>query len=151
MLKDVRFYHLQRQPLEAVLPKLLERVLAADMRAVVKLPDEAMMDAVDQALWTYDPAAFLPHGTPAGGHAERQPVYLTTADENPNAATALVLVNAVPAPDDLGTYTRCLYMFDGQDDAIVAKARQDWKRFKTLADSVSYWQQKDRGGWEQKG
>lgn len=150
MLEDVRFYHLQRQPLEAALPRLLEKVLQAGLKAVVRLPDSVAVDEIDKALWTYDPDSFLPHGTPESGHAARQPIYLTAGDETPNAPDIIVLVNNAPAPADLAAFKRCLYMFDGQREEIVARARQDWLTFKEKAPAVSYWQQKPEGGWEQK-
>jgi len=141
---------LQRQPLEAALPRLMERVLEQGHRAVIRLPDAASLAALDRALWTHDPASFLPHGTADAGRAERQPIYLTTGEERPNGADILVLVNGAEAPADLEGVDRCLYMFDGDDADIVARARADWTRFKDLAESVSYWQQKPQGGWEQK-
>jgi len=150
MTEEVRFYHLQRQPLEAALPRLMERVLEQELRAVIRLPDTARLAAIHSALWTYDPASFLPHGTPEDGNAARQPIYLTTGEERPNNASILVLVDGAQAPSDLSSFTRCLYMFDGNDPDILARARDDWTRFKDLAATLSYWQQKPQGGWEQK-
>lgn len=150
-LGDVRFYQLERQPLEAVLPKLLERVLGAGMRAVVKVPDEARRDALDKALWVYDPDSFIAHGTAATGQGERQPVWLTTGDDRPNGARALVLVDGVEPPADLSGYERCLFMFDGEDEVALRRAREAWKRFRDAGGEVSYWQQKPEGGWQQKG
>ncbi len=150
MLEDVRFYHLQRQPLEAALPRLLEKVLQAGLKAVVRLPDSVAVEEMDKTLWTYDPESFLPHGAPDSGHAARQPIYLTAGEETPNAPDVIVLVNGAPAPADLTPFKRCLYMFDGQNDDIVARARKDWLAFREKAPVVSYWQQKPGGGWEQK-
>ena len=150
MLAEVRFYHLEHQSLEAALPRLLERVHERGLRAVVKLPDTELLERVDRALWTYDPDSFLPHGTAASPDPAREPIYLTTADECPNEARVLILAEAVPEPADLAPYERCLYMFDGRDEAVVERARAAWTRFRSIAGSVSYWQQKPQGGWEQK-
>lgn len=148
---DIRFYQLDRQPLAAVLPKLLERVLAAGMRAVVKLPDEARRVEIDKALWVCDPDSFLAHGSAETGQGERQPIWLTVGDDRPNGARALVLVDAVAPPADLSGYERCLFMFDGHDEAATGRARAAWKAFRDAGGQVSYWQQKPGGGWEQKG
>ncbi|RMD87400.1 MAG: DNA polymerase III subunit chi [Alphaproteobacteria bacterium] len=150
MLAEVRFYHLERQPLEAALPRLLERVHERGLSAVVKLPDVDRVERIDRVLWTYDPDSFLPHGTAAGPHPDRQPIYLTAGDERPNGASILVLADAAPEPPALDAYERCLYMFDGQDERIVEAARAAWRRFASLAGTRSYWQQKPTGGWEQK-
>ncbi|TNE61993.1 MAG: DNA polymerase III subunit chi [Alphaproteobacteria bacterium] len=148
-MADISFYHLQRQPLEEALPKLMERVQAAGLKAVIKLPDRGLMDTMDKVLWDYDPASFLPHDKEGCPHPEAQTFYLTTGDDNPNGATVLVLVDAVDSAH-VTSYDRCLYMFDGRDEGIVAKARADWKSLKDTDAKLSYWQQRETGGWEQK-
>lgn len=148
--KEVRFYQLSRQPLELALPRLLEKLLERGLRAVVRLPDPLTLETLDKALWTYDPASFLPHGTEEGGLADQQPIFLTTGTERPNAADTLVLINGAAAPEPLTDYGLCLYMFDGDDERILARARDDWRRYRDLGETVSYWAQKEQGGWEQK-
>ena len=91
-MTEIRFYHLTRIPLERALPALLERALAAGMRSVVIAGSEERVEALNQLLWTYEERSFLPHGSKRDGRPERQPVWLTTEDENPNGATCLVRV-----------------------------------------------------------
>ncbi|WP_262691732.1 DNA polymerase III subunit chi [Kordiimonas aestuarii] len=148
-MAEIRFYHLQRQTLEEALPKLMERVVEAGLRAVVKLPERGMMETLNKVLWDYDAASFLPHDIEGCESPEDQTIFLTTGDHNPNAATVLVLVDAVKSPD-VKNYDRCLYMFDGRDEGIVGAAREDWKVFKDYDVDMSYWQQREMGGWEQK-
>ena len=62
-MTEMLFYHLQRQPLERVLPTLLERSLERGWRVVVQAPSEERVDALDAHLWTYRDDSFLPHGT----------------------------------------------------------------------------------------
>ncbi|MGH6882849.1 MAG: DNA polymerase III subunit chi, partial [Hypericibacter sp.] len=88
-MTEVRFYHLQRTSLEAALPKLLERTLARGQRALVMAGSNERVEALTAHLWTYDPNSFLPHGSKRDGRPERQPVWLTDQDENPNNATVL--------------------------------------------------------------
>lgn len=146
---EVSFYHLERQNVEVALPKLLEKVLSAGHRAAVFLPDDAAVKALDEALWTYDPASFLPHGSTDTPHPELQPVYLTSGQDVPNGADIAVQINAASAPA-LSAFKRCLYMFDGRDEAILGQARADWKSLKDDGHSVTYWQQGQSGGWEKK-
>ncbi|WP_308909845.1 DNA polymerase III subunit chi [Pseudokordiimonas caeni] len=148
-MAEIRFYHLQRQTLEEALPKLMERVQEAGLRAVIKVPGRTHLDTLDKVLWDYDPGSFLAHDKEGCKHADQQPFYLTTGDEVPNGASVLVLVDAVDPPAELG-FDRCLYMFDGRDMAIVEKARAQWKTFKDMGAEMSYWQQGERGGWEKK-
>ena len=146
---EIRFYHLQRQRLEEALPKLIEKVYANGLKAVIKIPDEGLRTSIDKALWEYDAASFIPHDQDTCKKPEMQPIYLTCGDENPNEATVQVIINAVEGTDTVA-YERCFYMFDGRDERIVAKAREAWKLFKDTDVEMSYWQQKETGGWEQK-
>lgn len=148
-MSEISFYHLTRQPLNKALPRLLEKVLAAGHRALVLAGSEERVEDLDAALWTYDAQSFLPHGSRALGHAERQPIFLTTAEENPNEADILVLVDGAD-PAFVGDFTRCLDMFDGNDDAAVEAARERWKRWKAAGHELTYWQQTEGGGWTRK-
>ncbi|WP_207476238.1 DNA polymerase III subunit chi [Arenibaculum pallidiluteum] len=148
-MTEVRFYHLLRKPLEQALPELLEKTLERGWRAVVLAGSRERVEAMDQHLWTYDDRSFLPHGTAAQGDAEYQPVWLSDTEENPNGAQVLFLIDGAEtgSPE---LYERICDLFDGNDPEAVAAARQRWKRLKDGGHALSYWQQTDRGRWEQK-
>jgi DNA polymerase-3 subunit chi len=148
-MTDIGFYHLVATPLEKALPKLLEKVLGSGARAVVMAGSSERVEALNGLLWTYAPNGFLPHGSAKDGKAERQPIWLTAKDENPNGATILVLTDGA-ASGSLSSYARCLDVFDGADDAAVAQARERWKLYKAAGHGLTYWQQTDSGGWERK-
>ncbi len=146
---EIMFYQLEKQPLEVVLPVLLEKTLARGWRAVVKSGDAERLDALDAALWTYSEDSFLPHGTSRDGFAGEQPIFLTTSGENPNGAQVCFLVEGAQ-PDDSAPYARIVYLFSGRDEAALAQARETWKRVKTAGHPVTYWQQDERGRWEKR-
>lgn len=148
-MKDIRFYHLQRQSLEEALPKLMTKAAEASLRGVIKVVDKQTLDSLDKALWDFDPESFLPHDKDGCDQPDEQQFFLTIEDENPNNSTVLVLVNAAKH-SAFDQYDRCLYMFDGHNEDVVAAARADWKAWKAGDYSMSYWQQKEMGGWEQK-
>src|SRR5260370_5767152 len=125
-MTEIGFYHLRTMPLERALPRIVERALAEGHRVVVIAGSAERVDHLDALLWTYDEASFLPHGCARDGNAESQPVWLTTADENPNRATMLVLLDCRSSAR-LGDYARCCDIFDGTDDAAVAAARLRWR------------------------
>lgn len=147
-MTEFSFYHLQRAPLERALPRLLERVLQSGLRAVILAGSPERVEQLDTLLWTYDPGSFLAHGTAKDGFAADQPVYLTTDEENPNAATVLVLLDGVDA-DFKGGFERCLDLFDGKDPEAVEAARARWRAAQGLGNTVKYWKQDDSGRWEQ--
>jgi DNA polymerase-3 subunit chi len=148
-LVEVSFYHLERATLEQALPKLLEKVLERGLRAVVQAGTDERVEALNTALWTYEQGSFLPHGTAADGHPERQPIFLTPHDENPNAAGVLVLVDNVDSRS-IDAFQRVLDLFDGRDEESVSAARRRWSDRRTAGHDVTYWQQTAQGGWERK-
>mgnify|MGYP001427517156 CR=1 FL=1 len=147
---EVLFYHLERTPLERVLPALLERTLERGWRAVVQSGSAERLEALDLALWTYSDASFLPHGTSRDGDPVRQPVYLTTGDETPNGAGVRFLVDGAEMSVFTG-FVRIVCLFDGRDPEATAKARAQWKAAKAADCAVTYWRQSDSGRWEKQG
>ena len=149
-MRAISFYHLERTSLDRALPKLLEKVLEHGHRAVVMAGSDERVEALNLALWTYEQQSFLPHGSEVDGNAERQPVFLTTHDENPNGSDVLVLVDGVES-ERLGSFARVLDMFDRHDAEAVEAARARWRQLKDQGYELAYWQQTSPGGWEQKG
>jgi DNA polymerase-3 subunit chi len=148
-VSEVGFYHLTRASLEEALPRLLEKAWGAGHRIVLRAPDDAMVERLNVVLWTYGEASFLPHGAASDGWAAEQPIYLTALDENPNGARLLCQVGGASFADFAG-FERVLDMFDGNDPAAVAAARERWRRYQAAGHPLSYFQQKANGGWERK-
>lgn len=148
-MTEVGFYHLTAMPLEAALPRLMEKVLAGGFRAVVMVGSSERVEAINTQLWTYNPGSFLPHGSASDGNAAEQPIWITDKDENPNRASVLVLTEGVRSAR-IGDFARCLDLFDGADAEAVVAARSRWSEYKELGFTVAYWQQTAGGGWEKK-
>ena len=148
-MTDIRFYHLQRKPLERALPELLEKVLERGSRAVVMAGSEERVEHLTSLLWTYDDRSFLPHGSARDGFAADQPVYLTAEDENPNGAKVLVLTDGASSAS-VDAFEICCELFDGNDEEAVGAARARWTAYRDAGHAITYWQQTERGGWEQK-
>ena len=149
-MTEVLFYHLQRQPLERVLPQLLEKSLERGWRVVVQAASDERIDALDAHLWTYRDDSFLPHGTDREAEAAMQPVLLTAQDHNPNGASVRFLIDGAPVPADAASYQRIVLLFDGEDDEAVAAARTRWTEAKAQGFDATYWQADEHGRWEKK-
>ncbi|MCU0886244.1 MAG: DNA polymerase III subunit chi [Beijerinckiaceae bacterium] len=147
---DLMFYHLERQPLESVLPLLLEKTRERGWRAVVEVSGEARKAALDDVLWTYSERSFLPHGPDGEPGCEDQPILITAGGGNSNAAEIRFVVDGARLPDDLSGYERIAVLFDGNDPVALDAARADWKRAKAAGLAASYWQQNGDGRWEKK-
>jgi DNA polymerase-3 subunit chi len=143
---EFSFYQLLRTPLEHALPRILEKVRELELRAVVVVGSETKVESLSQALWTYDPASFLAHGSARDGHAGDQPIWLTDRDENPNGAAVVVLADGatIAAPE---AFQRCIEIFDGRDEAATQAARVRYKQAKDAGHSLKYFRQSE-SGWE---
>jgi DNA polymerase-3 subunit chi len=144
------FYHLERQPLEAVLPRLIERSLDRGWRVVVQAASDERVEALDAYLWTYRDESFLPHGTSRDRDAAGHPVLLTAGEDNPNGATVRFLIEGAAPPADVADYERLVLLFDGGDDDAIAAARQHWRTASAAGFAVTYWQQNEQGRWERR-
>lgn len=145
----VQFYHLTSTPLERALPKLLEKAYGSGLRALVVAESNERIAQLNQLLWTYNPDSFLPHGSDHDGHAEEQPIYLSTQQDAPNGAQMMVIINAATAQQP-ERFERIADMFDGSDAAALEAARRRWKHYREAGLAPTYMQQKEHGGWEQK-
>jgi len=141
------FYHLERQPLQAVLPVLVEKTLARGWRALLRFSTRERLETIDSALWTYRDESFLPHGSARDGYAGRQPAFLTLEDANPNGAEVLFLLEAAEEREP-ERFSRVIRLFDGVDEEAKALARAEWKRAKAAGFEVSYWRQDASGAWK---
>lgn len=149
-MTDVGFYQLASKPLAAVLPKLLEKAVAAGHSVVVRSGDAAQLAELDAALWSYEPGSFLPHAID-GDTAAAQPILLTANADAANGADLSAVVDG-RLPGDLAAYKRVLYLFDGGDEEALALARRHWKALKAM-DTVTpvYWQEGPGGRWQKAG
>lgn len=149
-MTEILFYHLLHQPLERVLPALLEKSLERGWRVIVQSSSEERVEALDAQLWTYNDSSFLPHGTVKGGDAAEQPILLTVDSDNRNDANVRFLIDDAPLPDDAENYDRIVLIFDGEDEEAVATARARWTEAKGRGFAVTYWQPDEQGRWAKK-
>ena len=145
------FYHLSRTSLEEAAGPLLEKCLARGWRVLAVSADQNRRAALDEALWTYDDDAFLPHGQAeaAGLDPARQPILITAAPDNTNHAAVALLMDGASVPVD-APFTRCMVMFDDGDAASRQKAREQFKAAKSAGLPARYFQQSPRG-WQEAG
>lgn len=149
-MSELRFYHLQNQSLEQALPALLSKAYSNGHKIVVRCASEQSVAKLNDLLWTYHPDSFLPHGSAKDGHADKQPIWVTAGNDNPNDADVVILTEGA-IEEDFSGYNLSCQIFDGRDDSAVQNARALWKEHKDNdALKLTYWQQNERGGWDKK-
>ncbi|MDP9413829.1 MAG: DNA polymerase III subunit chi [Pseudomonadota bacterium] len=141
----VDFYHLDRSPLERVLPRICERLLESGERLLL-VGEPALLQQLDELLWTYAPESFLPHGRSEAASPESQPILLSPTVNAVNGAANIALADGVWREEALA-FARAFYFFDNSNLDI---ARGSWR---ALKDKISvdrrYWKQDEHGRWVQ--
>ena len=148
-MPEVWFYHLERSPLDAVLPGLLEKGLERGWRALVRTPSKERVRALDDILWSYRDDSFLAHGSADDPDAELQPVLLAHDSGEYDRRELLILIDQAE-PGAIDAFERVILLFDGGDEAALGAARARWKKFKDEGVAVTYYQQNASGRWEKK-
>ena len=148
-MTEILFYHLENQPLERVVPVLLEKSLERGWRVVVETGSRERAEALDAVLWTWRDESFLPHGVAGEPTDPLQPVLITSDDTNANGASVRFFVDRA-VPRAVAGYERIVYLFSGQDPDAVTEARAAWKALSTPDNAVTYWQQDPGGRWMKK-
>lgn len=148
-MTEVLFYHLESQPLERVLPTLIEKTLERGWRAVIETSSAERAAAIDVLLWTFRDDAFLPHAIAGDDTDPDQPVLIALDEGNANSANVRFYVDR-KVPRTAEGYERIVYMFSGHDPDAVTEARVAWKGL-LAGNTLTYWQQDDGGRWVKKG
>ena len=148
-MTDIRFYHIQKKTAESVVIDLVEKALTRGHKILIRMQDDNQVQRLNEYLWTAKPESFLPHGSSSEGYSDKQPIYLTAMNDNPNNSDVLFLM---PGCEnfDISNFTLVCDILDGRDEDQIAKGRARYKQWKSAGHNLSYWQQSDTGKWEQK-
>jgi len=142
---QVDFYHLTRQPVTQVVPRLAERVVASGRRLLIVSSDAAQRSALDQRLWDYAADSFLPHAQSGEGDDSVQPVLIAPVPAAGNGARCILIADGLWRDEALA-FDRAFHLFD---EASILAARAAWKELGAHAGvERRYWKQGERG-WEQ--
>lgn len=145
-MAEVWFFHLDQQPLEHVLPRIVASSLTRGWRMVIETAIPERLEKISEMLWAAEDVAFIAHGFKGEPSPEHQPVWLTTSGENPNNATVRVLLDGA-TPTDVNSLSRVVLIFDGNDPQAIEAARNEWKIQKSAGHEISYWKQDENRKW----
>jgi DNA polymerase-3 subunit chi len=111
--------------------RLLRKIYRAGQRVVVCGPDAPWTERLDEALWTFAPADFIPHVMASDPLATETPVILHAAPSVPEGHFD-VLVNL--GPHLAAGFERCPRIIElvGHDDAARQDGRGRWRRYREL-------------------
>ncbi|MBL8652147.1 MAG: DNA polymerase III subunit chi [Sphingopyxis sp.] len=144
----VDFYRLTRDPVERVLPALAGRILDNGDRLLIVAGPAMQRQAIDEALWTLQPASFLPHGAAGSPDEEVEPILISgTLDPSPpNRASHIALADGEWRDEALG-FARVFLLFD---NSRIDDARATWRSLAARDDVDNrFWKQDERGRWSE--
>ncbi len=144
----VDFYRLTRDPVERVLPAIATRILDAGGRLLVVAAPAMQRQAIDEALWTLQPASFLPHGAAGSPDEAIEPILIAgTLDPAPVNGARLIALADGEWRDEALTFDRAFFFFD---NSRIDDARATWRAL-AARDEVDnrFWKQDERGRWSE--
>lgn len=146
----VDFYRLSRDPVQKVLPALATRLLDQGERLLIVGASAMQRQEIDSALWSHQPASFLPHGAAGSADAASEPIVIAGTWDVPaiNKARNVAIADG-QWHDDALSFDRVFLLFD---DSHIQDARVTWKNL-AQAEGVErhFWQQNDQGRWSEVG
>lgn len=144
----VDFYQLTRDPVERVLPAIAARILGNGGRLLVVAASAMLRRQIDEALWTLQPASFLPHGNAGAPDEDIEPILLagTLDTAPPNSATHVALADG-EWRDEALDFDRAFLLFD---NARIDHARGAWRSLANVDGAERhFWRQDERGRWSE--
>ena len=143
------FYHLMRAGLDETVLTTVTRAQGAGWRVMIRAPELGLLQHLDAKLWLGPEEGFLAHGLADSPHDADQPVLLGQGEMTNAAQGLMLLAGADASQDEVAGLERIWVLFDGSDDAAVAKARQSWTLFTGWGLAAQYWSD-ESGTWVKK-
>ncbi len=130
-MPEINFYHSDEnvaKPIAALLLKALED----KKNTLIFCESEAQLKEIDASLWSYGRSSFIPHVTDSDVDFDfkRQPILLTTKEENLNEASYLIFLTE-PSEKFISGFKRVFYFFEDGGKAASARVKAD-KVFKKV-------------------
>jgi len=145
-MTEVYFYHSNNFPLERTLAKLVEKIYDLKQNIVIYCQDNNLVQILDDLLWSYSTKTFIPHATSADPLPEKQPVYITASEENPNSSSILIAIcNTIP--EFYKNFDKYISIFNNDDEELSA-ARSRYKILQDKDYKIKYFKQTSEGKWE---
>lgn len=151
-LEQVGFYHLERTGPLDVVPSLVDKIYNRGLKSWIYHPDKALLKEMDRVIWTFSQQSFVPHcleGDESMAHASS----ILSAQLPPKEGGKIdVFIALAPyaVEEDLPDVSRVVDMFESQDSAVLAQARERWRFYREKEISCAYWIQTSEGKWVQK-
>ena len=136
--------------LEAVLPKIMKKILSDPQRRVsILAQDHSDIAYLDSLLWK-NTRNFIPHGTKYDEYKEVHPIYITDdlQDIPSNNNDILLTVNNLLPYTQICSYSRYLSLIAMERFSSASGLLNNLGSYKDNGCRVDVWQQDHKGGWQ---
>ena len=131
------FYEVKGKRWEHVLCEVAAAALDAGERCYVWAPSEAKARELDDLLWTFLDASFLPHGLWQGEPSSDEPLAVGWRSGNPNGATCLLL-GCAASLEQAKEFRRIVDFVPMEDPVLRERARERFRALRQAGFSVSF-------------
>ena len=150
----VKFYHLTGRSLSEAARPILTQALAQGWRVMLRGPERALLERLDEQLWLEPKESFLPHGLEGGAHDADQPVLLGVGAAGSGAPVTgaravMLLAGCAVDPAEAQGMERVWLLFEEADQQQMQAARVEWKAVVAAGLVAEYWSDAS-GRWEMK-
>jgi len=146
-MTEVYFYHSTKFPVEKTITKLVEKIYGLKQNILIYCQDKNLVQIIDDILWSYSTKTFLAHATSSDPAPEKQPIYITEKEENPNESSILIALGE-NIPDFYNKFSKYISIFGSSDEELTS-ARSRYKQLKGQSLDIKYFKQTEDGNWEQ--
>ena len=145
-MPEIFFYKVRNSSSELFLISLIEKSISKNWNAVILMDNIERMEELNDLLWTYDSISFIPHGGQSDMTPERQKVYLTCAEENPNKSEIIFSIDGVVInkPEN---WKRCVYIFNEQNLKVTEDLESYKREIQKLDYKQKYFEQDKNEKW----
>ena len=143
----VKFYHLTGRSLAEAARPILTQALSQGWRVMLRGPDRAVLERLDEQLWLEPKDSFLPHGLEGGPHDAVQPVLLGTGGAVNGARAVMLLAGSPVDPAEAQAMERVWLLFEEADERQKQAARAEWKAVVAAGLVAEYWSD-ESGRWQ---
>lgn len=140
---QVDFYQLSDKPVEKVVVELAGKIVESGERLLIVAGDAALLDILDERLWSDDASSFLPHAKAGEGDDAAQPVLLSDTTAPANEAGFFMIADG-HWRDEALVAKRIFYLFD---NATIDEARGAWRALADSEDVETHYWKRANGRW----
>ncbi len=109
--------------------RLASKIYGLGLPLTIYCDDESWLRQLDERLWTFDPASFIPHEITTASTPAQAPVRLSRRLDSDIAANSVLLTLANEIPPEHRHFSRVAEVIDENDEGCRLAGRQRYREY----------------------